>query len=210
MASQHGTITVVSATTLSIVHQTEEFKFDDEDLIEMITIDSQARLLALTYKSGVIAFVDLRLTFTLHNDLSNFKANIVSTISTSGPQMCTAEVCNSANNDLWCGCDLSTIKVITTPQGNSQPYVKATFSAHASSADIPQDSSIMQLKSCPHSTSNIVYMYALHNCGSVVSCWSVGDQPTLVTVIKLDHLHSPGTFMLWYVKFIAPALYLCS
>ncbi|XP_065916792.1 leucine-rich repeat serine/threonine-protein kinase 1-like isoform X1 [Dysidea avara] len=196
MASQHGTITVVSATTLSIVHQTEEFKFDDEDLIEMITIDSQARLLALTYKSGVIAFVDLRLTFTLHNDLSNFKANIVSTISTSGPQMCTAEVCNSANNDLWCGCDLSTIKVITTPQGNSQPYVKATFSAHASSADIPQDSSIMQLKSCPHSTSNIVYMYALHNCGSVVSCWSVGDQPTLVTVIKLDHLHSPASIIL--------------
>jgi len=63
-----------------------------------------------------------------------------------------------------------------------------------------QDSSIMQLKCCLHSISNVVYMFVLHNCRSVVSCWSVEEQPTLVTVIKLNELHSLGMLKSLHVK----------
>ena len=122
MASQYGMPTVVNATTLSIVHQTENIKLDYEDLVEMVTIDSQGRLLALAYKSGVITFLTLQPSFAVNiNDLSPFTVDIVFTILVSGPQLCTVEV---YNNDLWCGCDLNTLKVISFPHGNSQPYMR--------------------------------------------------------------------------------------
>jgi len=77
------------------------------------------------------------------------------TISVPGPQLCTIKECD---NDLWCGNGLNTLNIITFPHGNSQPYVRVTFNAHTSSTDIPQNSSIMQLQSCPHSS--------LHVCSS--------------------------------------------
>ena len=49
---------------------------------------------------------------------------------------------------------------------------------------------IFLIKSLPNRSSLV---FALRDSGGVISCWSVGDQPILTTVMKPSNLTSPDT-----------------
>ena len=57
--------------------------------------------------------------------------------------------------------------------------------------DLSHDTSIVQLKCSPNQDHKLSVMYALHDGGLAISCWSVDVDPKLYAFIK-PSLSSPG------------------
>ena len=203
MASENGMFTAVCSHTFCIKHQTIKPEFAREDLVGMVTVDNQVGLFALAYASGLVSFVSFYLTFSVEagTSLNSFGHGVIDEVTTqleqirylnttvSSSQLCSIEVHQQQDVGLvevWCGCGVGVIKVYTPPKNDTQAQFKTEINTCQCSADIPQDSNIVQLKSYCFSASE-GHMLALHDSGGVVSCWSVSDQPTLITVIKLSH-----------------------
>ena len=208
MTLENGMFTAVCSRTLGIKHQTTKSEFAREDLVGMVAIDDQAGIFALAYACGLVSFVSFYLPFSVEGStvLHTFGYGVIDevtaqleqikfmNVTVSSFQLISIEVCRQEDAGLvevWCGCDRDVIKVYTPPNNNTQAQFKTKINTCQCSADIPQDSNIVQLKSYCFSASE-GHMLALHDSGGVISCWSVGDQPTLNTVIKPSHLTSIG------------------
>ena len=171
-----------------------------DDLLQMLALNDQV---ALAYKDGTVALVscldfeendikeqaiedEMSADATTHKDLK------LSVVKVASSQLYAIEACKPGNSDqveLWCGCDSSFIEIFTIDE-SLQLKSKSLLKTHTSSPNIPQDVSIIQLKLSFNTAAHM--MYALHSCGSVISCWSVCEQPALNAVIKLTNLSSPG------------------
>ena len=200
LALKHGTIVAVSTSSFQNDYQISQPELEGDDLVQMLTLNDHPEQIAMAYKDGLVVLISC-LTFTesgvkgqeFNEDMLNVvKAKNMNVVSSS--HLYASEVCkpeNSKQVELWCGCDNSFIDIFTLQEGSSQLQFKVTLNTHNNSADIPQDAGIIQLKSSFNTTAGHM-MYALHDRGSVISCWSVNEQPVLNNVIKLTQLDSPG------------------
>ena len=192
MVLESGSLKAVSVLTFMIERQIEELEARD-DLVQIISLNNHtaSTSLVLAYKNGHIALIKSSSKFapgievkSLGIDILSKLENKLSTIKLASSQLYAIE--KSHLFEVWCGCDNSTIEIVSLNNETS----KVQFNTHSSSADIPQDASIIQLRSSFNMAAHM--MYALHSCGSVISCWSVCEQPVLNNVIKLTQLSSPG------------------
>ena len=207
LALKHGTLVAVNASSFQNDYQISQPELERDNLVEILTLNDHPEQIAMAYKDGSIVLVSC-LTFTESgvrgqesndNTLSIVKAKCMnvklSIIRVASSRLYTIEVSKTENSkqvELWCGCDNSFIEVFNLHEGSSQLQLKTKLDTRMSSADIPQDADIVQLKSSFSTTAGHM-MYALHGCGSVISCWSVHEQPVLNNAIKLTQLSSPGT-----------------
>jgi len=205
MASENGMFTAVCGQTSGIKHQTTKSEFALEHLVDMVAIDNQAGLFAIAYASGLVSFVSFSLPFSVEASASlySFGHGVIdevtvqqekikfSNVTVSLLQLCTIEVCRQEDTGLvevWCGRVMGVIRIYTPPNYDVEAQFKTEIKTFECSPDISQESNIVQLK---FSISE-AHVFALHDCGGVISCWSVDDQPTLTTVIKPSHLTTPG------------------
>lgn len=201
---KHGTLIAISTSSFQIEYHITKTELARDDLVRMMTINDDAKLIAMAYKDGSVALIscikfeesDTKAQTFGHNILNAVKSKLrdikLSIVNVASSQLYAIEVCKPQDGDqveVWCGCDNSFIKIFIPHNGSSQLQLKTVLNTHISSADILQDASIIQLKS---SFNAEAHMYALHSCGGVISCWNVCEQPVLNTVIKLTQLSSPG------------------
>ena len=206
LALKHGTLVAVNTSSFQNDYQISQPELEGDDLVQMLTLNDHPEQIAMAYKDGLVILVSC-LTFIesgnegqKYNNMLNVvtakSVNVkLSILRIASSQLYAAEVCkheNSKQVELWCGCDNSFIDIYTLREGSSQLQLKTKLNTTISSADIPQDAGIVQLKSSFSATAGHM-MYALHGCGSVISCWSVHEQPVLNNVIKLTELSSPGS-----------------
>ena len=200
MALKSGCLVAIDFATLEVQHRIEAPEFTNEEVINMITIDNQAEQFVVVCKSGLLITVTtcLKKVEKNYSFLSLIVAkrsqeNIKLSMINISSQLNVVEVCISQSTDqieLWCGCDSGAIEVFSLCSEFGKLQFKITVNTHTYSADIPQSCGIIQLKS----TVDDHMIYALHGCGSVISCWIVCEQPVLNNVIKLTQLRSPGTY----------------
>ena len=203
VANKQGTLVYLSTTTFQIEYRIMQPELERNDMVQMLTPDGHTDdRIVIAYKDGSVALISCCLEIKeddVERDTMGAKHRSVNLsvliVKAASSQLCTIEMCKPIGSDhqieLWCGCDSGMIKVLILHDEPSQLQLKATLNTHSSSADIPQDASIVQLKSSFSTTAGHM-MYALHGCGSVISCWSVREQPVLNNVIKLTQLSSPG------------------
>ena len=206
LALKHGTLVAVSTNSFQIEYQME-LELERDDLVQMLSLNDHAERIVLAYKDGTVAYVSCLKFGESDAKVEIFDDDVLnvvkpkrgdetsSIVKVSSSQLYAVEVCKPQNRnqvELWCGCDNNLIKIYISHDGSSQAQLKTELNAHCSSKDsnIPQDASIIQLKSSFNAAAHM--MYALHSCDSVISCWSVCEQPALNNVIKLTQLSSPG------------------
>ena len=200
MGFENGSLGAVNAQSFSTENQMRDLETRD-GLIQIVNLSdcNDSTTLALAYKSGVVVLIKSYHKFPQGIELKSFGLDVLSklqdeltTVKLTSSQLCATEAYKSR---VWCGCNDGAIEVISL---NDDTFKVQLFNAHDSSPDIPQDTSIIQLRFSAIATPHM--MYALHSCGHVVSCWSVSEQPVLNTVIKLTQLiSSPGTYVAIYV-----------
>jgi len=194
MAFDNGGLKAINVQSFRTDNQIRDLETRD-GLIQIVNLSDRndSTALALAYKSGVVVLVKSYYKFPEGIEVKSFGLDVLSklqnkltTVKLTSSQLCAAEVHKSL---VWCGCNNGTIEAISF---NNDTFKVQLFNAHDSSPDIPQDTSIIQLRFSASATDHM--MYALHSCGRVVSCWSISERPVLNTVIKLTELiSSPGT-----------------
>jgi len=206
---ESGTLVAVNSAQYVIEHEMNKTEFDERDLARMVTIHDHDGLFSVAYKSGLLFFVTSHLTFSLDDsaDLQSLGRDILNRVSTYQEQikishvtvssftLCTIEVCRQRDGsqvEVWCGCDGGVIEVYTPPDSVTDAKFQSEIKTYEESTEIPPDSSITQLKYHLLSDNTDGIVFALHDSGNVISCWSFSDEPTLTTVIKPSHLTSTG------------------
>ena len=213
MTSAQGHLIVVNAVTHEITQQNDRQELVRDDVVDMKTINGRTGLFAVMYKSGLVIFISAQSTSPTRCSASSHKTPTfplslgaksrprqhlikLSPITLSSPNLYATDVYMPEDDrliEVWCGCDKGVIEIVIPPDGDFKPESALMLSTQDSSADIPPDDGIIQLKSSLHVQSNTTCVYALHGTGSVISCWRVGEQPILNAVIKLSlHINSPG------------------
>jgi len=209
MLQETGTLAAVNSAQYDIKHEMNKTEFSERDLSRMITVHDHAGLFALAYKSGSLFFVKSHLTFSLHEsaELHSFGQDILNEVSTQQEQikvshvtvssfrLCTIEVCRQRDGsqiEVWCGCDGGVIEIYIPPDSVTDAKFKSEIITYEESTDIPPDSSITQLKYHYYFDNKDSMVFALHDSGNTISCWSFSDEPTLTTVIKPSHLTPTG------------------
>ena len=194
MTLKPGYLVEINFATLEVLHRIEILELVNEEVVTMVTIDEQ---FVIVCKSGLLIIV------TTYSQMVKKKSDFLSLIGPKGSkqntkistihvvssQLNVVEVCKSQSTDqaeLWCGCESGDIEIYISCSGVSKPQLKTILNTHVHS--IPQNAGIAQLKS----TVDGHTMYALHSCGSIITCWSVCEQPVLNDMIKLTQLSSPG------------------
>ena len=199
MSLKQGYLVAIDFATLEVQHRIEASELDNEEVVSMITTDNQAEQFVMVCKNGLLIIVttclktvDKNCSFLSLIAAKRSKENTkLSIINVSSPQLNVVEVCKSESNDqieLWCGCECGAIEIFTSCSEFGKLQLKTILNTHTCSTDIPQNCGIIQLKSIVDDH----MIYALHGCGSVISCWSICEQPVLNNVIKLTQLKSPG------------------
>lgn len=200
IAFKHGNLKAVDAKTFNIENQMKKPEAqDDDDLVQIVSLSdrNESTVLAIAYKSGTVLLVKSHFKLAQGIEVKSFGLDVfskleykISTAKLVSSQLCSLETCKSQKSHLyevWCGCNNGAIEIITP---SDETFKAQLLNTHNSSADIPQNASIIQLKFSFNTAAHM--MYALHSSGRVVSCWSVCEQPTLNAVIKLTQLTSPG------------------
>ena len=201
MTLNPGYLVAISIVTLEVIHRIEISELENEEVVTMVTIDDKAEQYVIVCKSGLLIIVTACLKVIKQNcdflsliaaksdkEKEKVKLCVIHVVSS---QLNVVEVCklqNSNKVELWCGCDNGIIEIYIPCNAASKPDSVMTLNTYISSIDIPRNAGIIQLKS----SVDAHMMYALHSCGSVISCWSVCEQPALNAVIKLTQLSSPG------------------
>ena len=198
MAFKRGNLKAVDAKSFKVENQMKKPEAQDDDLVQIVNLSdrNESTVLAVAYKSGTVLLVKSHFNFAHGIEVKSFGLDVfsnleykTSTAKLVSSQLCSLETCKSQKSHLyevWCGCNNGAIEIITP---SDDTFKVQLLNTHNSSADIPQDASIIQLKFSFNTDAHM--MYALHSGGSVVSCWSV-EQPALNAVIKLTQLTSPG------------------
>jgi len=213
MTSARGHLIAVNAVTHDITQQIDKQELIRDDVVDMKTINGQTGLFYVMYKSGLVMFISTqptspkRCSASPSHEMQPFPFSLsakgrcqhlikLSSITVSSPDLYATDVYvpkDDGLTEVWCGCGKGVIEIIIPPDGDFKPESALVLNTQDSSADIPPDDSIIQLKSSLHVQSSTTYVYALHGTGSVISCWRVSEQPVLSTVIKLfPHIDSPG------------------
>ena len=158
------------------------------DPVTTLVVDHDNGLIATAYSNGLIAYLwDGNIPFD--ENVSYYQS--FNLISSYNLKLTTMESCNDVDGccQIWCGYNNGAIQIVTPPVRASETTESLkVLKLDECCADLPPDSHVSQLK---FSGTRSSIMYALHNGGLVVSCWSVGTNPKLCCMIKTS-VTSPG------------------
>ena len=208
MVLEDGSLKAVNVLTFTIERQINKLEARD-DLVHIISLNDRAEstTLVLGYEDGLVVIVKSCAQFAPGIEVKSFGLDVfsalenkLSTVQLTSSQLYTIE--KSHRFEVWCGCENASIEIVSL----SNDAFTLRFSTHVSSADIPQDAAIVQLKSSFSTTAGHM-MYALHGCSTVISCWSVREQPELNNVIKLTQLKSPGKQNILTISHLFPKVF---
>ena len=205
---ENGKLLIINSSSFKTEHQISRTELVKDNLVEMITVDDHANLVALAYKDGSVVFIKLCLNLNGHSgvgemhslgfdmlnevDLKHENIKLFATNISSSHQLYAVEACKPQDTEqveLWCGSENGVIEIFVPYARTSQAQLKTVLNTYDDSAGISKDANIIQLKSSSNTAAD---MYVLHSCGRVISCWNAGKQPVLITVIRPSQLSSTG------------------
>ena len=190
----NGILAVCDVNNYTIV-QDVELQEPCTEPVAMLVVDHSTGLIATAYVNGLIVFLwgknvlsgkDLAIKY--------FHSSTTISISWQTFKLNTIETCGVSNghSQLWCSYDIGVIQVVKPPVSTSgETEIVKVLEIKEYCTDLPHDTSIVQLKCSPYQDHKSSVMYALHDGGLAISCWSVDVDPKLYTIIK-PSLSSPG------------------
>ena len=191
LAYDDGTLAVCDANNYIIVKTVVVQKLPIKP-VAVVGVEHSSGLVAVAYLNGLIVF--LWTESIISTDDPAMKYYHSSTTITIPFKLNTIETCSVANghSQLWCSYDIGVIQIVKPPVSTSgETEVVKVVEIKEYCTDLPHDTSIVQLKCSPNQDHKSSVMYALHDGGLAISCWSVDVDPKLYTIIK-PSLNSPG------------------
>ena len=149
-------------------------------------------IVAVAYINGFIVFLWTENLTSTSNPAMIFYHS--STTITESFKLNTIETCVVSNGhcQLWCSYDIGVIQIVKPPVSTSgETEIVKVVEIKEYCTDLPHDTSIVQLKCSPNQDHKSAVMYALHDGGLAISCWSVEVDPKLYAIIK-PSLSNPG------------------
>ena len=184
-----GFIAVFDMDSHSIIQNIELSELHN-DPVTILVVDNTTGLIAAAYTNGLIAYL---WDGTIHSDelppIVYFHSS--SAVSYHNLRLTTVESCIDVDghHQLWCSYDSGAIQIVTSPVGyDKQPKTSKVLQINEYCADLQPNTYIIQFR---FSGNRSPIVYALHNGGLVISCWSVSKDPKLYSVIKNSSI-APG------------------
>ena len=168
--------------------------------VTILVADRSTGLIAIAYRNGIIPFLwandvsltnDIPITYFYSFDIVNVAWN---SFNLNTMDACVNPSCGTL---LWCSFDTGKIQIVKPPVSTSgETEIVKVLEIKEYCTDLPHDTSIVQLKCSPNQDHKLSVMYALHDGGLAISCWSVDVDPKLYTIIK-PSLSSPGNLFVF-------------
>ena len=196
----NGTLAVCDVNNYSIV---EDVMMQDlpNNPVAILVVDCSTGLIGTAYANGLIVFLwGKNVSSTDNVNVKYFHSFTTISISWQTFKLNTIETCSVSNghSQLWCSYDIGVIQIVKPPVSTSgETEIVKVLEIKKYCTDLPHDTSIVQLKCSPNQDHKSSVMYALHDGGLAISCWSVDVDPKLYTIIK-PSLSSPGKIVLFY------------
>ena len=165
--------------------------------ISILVVNYSTGLIATAYADGLIVLLWEKNVMSVADDelaIKYFHSSTTITVSWQTFKLNTIETCNvsSGHCQLWCSYDIGVIQIVKPPVSTSgETEIVKVVEIKEYCSDLPHDTSIVQLKCSPNQDHKSAVMYALHDGGLAISCWSVDVDPKLYTIIK-PSLSNPG------------------
>ena len=164
------------------------------DPVTTLVVDPDTCLIAAAYTNGLIAYLWDR------NNPSDSDVPIAyfyssNTVSYQNIKLTTVESCSDVDGhcQIWCGYNIGVIQIVSPPdKASSETKIVKVLQINDYSTDLTPDTYITQLKFSRKKSS---LMYALHDGGLAISCWSATTNPKLYSVIK-PSVTTPGKMQL--------------
>ena len=162
--------------------------------VTMIVVDQSTGLIATAYASGLIVFLWGKNVTADDYIVRYFHSSTTITVSLQTFKLNTIEACSvsAGHSQLWCSYDIGVVQIVKPPVSTSgETEIVKVVEIKEYCTDLPHDTSIVQLKCSPNQDHKSTVMYALHDGGLAISCWSADADPKLYTIIK-PSLSNPG------------------
>ena len=146
------------------------------DPVTILVADHTAGLIAAAYTDGLVVYL---WDGTIPNvSVAFFHSVSTITVTYKNCKLTTIESCTDVDGHcwLWCGYSNGVIQIVSPPDNASRD-----LQIHDYSTDLVPDAYITQLK---FSGKKFSLMYALHDGGLMVSCWSANTNPKLCSIIE--------------------------
>ena len=179
-----GYIAVFDMESHKII-QNIKLKELSNDPVTILVVDNATGLIAAAYTNGLIAYLLDRNKSSDNNVLTYFYSS--NNVSYQSIKLNTVELCNvDGHSQIWCGYSIGVIQIVSPPDeaGRETKAVKVQIDDYH--RDLTHDTCITQLKFSGKKSS---LMYALHDRGLVISCWSTNTTPKLYSMITTS---TPG------------------
>ena len=191
----NGTLAVCDVNNYTIVKDVVLKEDLCADPVTILVADRSTGLIAIAYRNGVIAFIwanDVSLAEDV--PVAYFYSFDIVNIAFNSFNLNSIETCciSDSHSYLWCSFDSGKIQIVKPPVSTSgETEIVKVVEIKEYCTDLPHDTSIVQLKCSPNRDHKSTVMYALHDGGLAISCWSVDVNPKLYTIIK-PSLSNPG------------------
>ena len=186
-----GYIAVFDIDSHKII-QNIELQELSNDPVTILVVDHATGLIATAYTNGLIAYLwdEDNVTIAYFRSANTVAESYQKLILT------TVELCSDVDGhcQMWCGYNTGVIQIASTvinkPSG--RPKALKLLRLGEYSNELPPNTYVTQLRFSGKSSS---LMYALHDGGLVISCWSVGTNPQLYSLIETS-MTTPGKMYL--------------
>ena len=154
------------------------------DPVTILVADHTAGLIAAAYTNGLVVYL---WDGTIPNvSIDYFHSTNTITVTYQDYKLTAVESCSDDDGHchLWCGYSIGVIQIVSPPDSTHRETTVIKVLNY--STELPSDVNFVQMKY----SSDQKIMYALLD-QSVISCWSVGTNPKLCTMIR-PPLDAPG------------------
>ena len=194
MVYDNGALAVCDVTNYTIVKDVVLQDLPNNPVVVLV-VDCSAGIIATAYADGLIVLLwEKNVLSDDEPAIKYFHSSTTITASWRTFKLNTVETCIVSNGpcQLWCSYDIGVIQIVKPPVSTSgETEIVKVVEIKEYCTDLPHDTSIVQLKCSPNQDHKSAVMYALHDGGLAISCWSVDVDPKLYTIIK-PSLSNPG------------------
>ena len=172
--------------------------------VAILVADQSIGLIATAYANGLIVFLWGKNVTEDDYAVKYFHSSSTIAVSWQTFKLNTIETCSVSDGhpQLWCSYDIGVVQIVKPPVSTSgETEIVKVVEIKEYCTDLPHDTRIVQLKCSPNQDHKSTVMYALHDGGLAISCWSVDVDPKLYTIIK-PSLSNPGKLLSLYSLFL--------
>ena len=173
----NGCIAVLDMKSHKII---QNIKLQDasDDPIAILVVDHSTGLVAAAYSNGLIGYMwDGAVSVNENVPVVYFHSDNYITVSYRSCKLTAVESCSGVDDhcQMWCGYNIGAIQIFNPPDkptGKTKKMKVLQMKYYC--ADLESDTCVTQLTFSGKESS---LMYALHDEGWVISCWSVNSNP---------------------------------